>query len=175
MGRRKRRRSQRELGRCDGQYVCVLSDRQVFDLEMRFPRRERPISASEPDGVRAQMGITDSLVDVGLLGAAAICAGLLIAIAGHVVFYIFCGLTFMGVAAYTLLRGQMARQRKFKLAWFMATSAVLLLFGYWAMQVVFRPPKMKTDIGCGGVKFVGPDGKTMDTPFGNVEPMRTEL
>jgi hypothetical protein len=42
-----------------------------------------------------------------------------------------------------MIRGQEARGRIHQLSWFVCTGAVLLLFGYWALQVVFRPPRVK--------------------------------
>ena len=49
----------------------------------------------------------DRLVDVALLGGAALAFALLVAVAKMVVVYIACGLVFMAVAAYTVR----ARQR----------------------------------------------------------------
>ena len=171
----------------------------------------------------------DRLVDVALLGGALLSFGLLIAIARTLLLYIACGLFFMAVAAYTvtvpllaarlspctdhdvsavlrhrwqLVQGQMAKGRTKRYAWFVCTGAVLFLFSYWALQVVFRPPKVKvtpgtarakanpalttlglnhcsllglsqTSIGCGGVKFVNADGKPLDNLAG--EDLRTEL
>ena len=36
----------------------------------------------------------------------------------------------------------MAENRTMRLAWFVCTGAVLFLFVYWALQVVFRPPNI---------------------------------
>ena len=48
-----------------------------------------------------EMGFSD-LIDIALLALAAICLGLLVAIAVHVIFHVICGLIFMSVAAYTV-------------------------------------------------------------------------
>ncbi len=113
-----------------------------------------------------------ALVDAALLFAIAVCGGLLIAIAGQVLFHVLCGLFFAAVAAYTLLKAETATRHDRRLAWFACTGAVGLLFCYWALQVVFRPPNIKTTVGCGGVKFVGPDGSVIEDGPGL---LRTEL
>ena len=121
----------------------------------------------------------DRLVDVALLGGALLSFGLLIAIARTLLLYIACGLFFMAVAAYTvtvpllaarlspctdhdvsavlrhrwqLVQGQMAKGRTKRYAWFVCTGAVLFLFSYWALQVVFRPPKVKVTPGTARAK-----------------------
>ena len=50
-----------------------------------------------------------------------------------------------------------------RLAWFVCTGAVLFLFSYWALQVVFPAPKIPTTIGCGGVKFVNSEEERLRT------------
>ena len=88
----------------------------------------------------------------------------------------------------------MAKGRGRRLAWYACAGATLLLFCYWALQVVFPPPNVKvcgarasvitrvrrhlkpptvisqTTIGCGGVKFIGKDGLPIDQGS-----LRTEL
>ena len=122
--------------------------------------------------------LRERAVDVSLALAACVCGGLLVAMIGQILFYIACGLFFMGVAAYTLVQGQMAESRRIKLAWFMCTGITFFLFSYWAFQVVFRPPQVKTSIGCGGVKFVTTDGNgntvVEHSPWTDTGP-RTEL
>ena len=104
----------------------------------------------------------DRIVDAVLIGTALACAAALYAIAKTVVVYIVCGLAFMSTAAYSLMRASFAESRRSRHAWNAAALATLLLFGYWALTTVFRPPAIKTSIGCGGVKFVNADGMLVD-------------
>jgi len=93
------------------------------------------------------------VLDVILLVGAGLCAALLVATLQMILVHICCGILFMGVAAYTLLRGQEAPLRRAQLGWFVCTGAVFVLFCYWSLQVVFRPPNIPTTVGCGGVRF----------------------
>jgi len=118
--------------------------------------------------------LKDRIVDVALIGGVIVCGGLLVMTLKMMLVHIVCGILFMGVAAYTLLMGQEASSTRGKLAWFVCTGAVLFLFTYWSMQVVFRPPKIPTTVGCGGVKFVnGPLGGPVEGE--GPGEMRTEL
>ena len=116
------------------------------------------------------MSLKERITEVLLIGGVIVCVALLIAMLRMLLVHILCGILFMAVAAYTLLRGQEAPTRWSQLGWFVCTGAVLLLFTYWALQVVFRPPKIPTTVGCGGVKFV-------ETPLAGEGPgqLRTEL
>ena len=96
----------------------------------------------------------DYLVEILLLVLCVGCFGLLVFLTGHLLFYVACGLFFMGTMAYTLLQGQSAERPAKKLAWFVCTGVVFFLFSYWALQVVFRPPKNQNTQGCGGVQFI---------------------
>ena len=109
-------------------------------------------------------------VDVSLVLGCLICVTLLIVMLKMVLVHICCGILFMGVASYTLMRGQEAPSRVASLGWYVCTGAVLFLFTYWALQVVFRPPKVPTTVGCGGVQFI-------NSPLGGDAPggLRTEL
>ena len=104
--------------------------------------------------------LKDRIVEGLLLAGVLACFGLLAAMLRMMLVHILCGLLFMGVAAYTLVRGQEASSRLHKLLWFVCTGGTIFLFSYWALQVVFRAPKIKETIGCGGVRFVnvGEDG-----------------
>ena len=114
--------------------------------------------------------LKERAVDVMLVVGCLVCVVLLAAMLKMVLVHICCGVLFMGVAAYTMHRGQEAPSRLASLGWYVCTGAVLFLFTYWSLQVVFRPPKVPTTIGCGGVNFI-------NTPLGGDEPggMRTEL
>ena len=119
--------------------------------------------------------VAEGLLVVGILA----CVGILTAMLRMMLVHIISGLLFMGVAAYTVLRGQEARTGLHRLLWFVSTGLVIFLFSYWALQVVFRPPKMKEQIGCGGVRFVDENGHEVDVN-GRVEgegpgQLRTEL
>ena len=110
----------------------------------------------------------DTAYQAVLIFVALICLGVLIAVMGMMLVHILCGVLFMGVAAYTLVMGQEAESRRKALLWYTCTGAVLFLFSYWALQVVFRAPKVPTTVGCGGVRFVTHEG---DGPG----ELRTEL
>lgn len=117
--------------------------------------------------------IVEGLLIVGIL----VCVGLLVAMLKMMLVHILCGLLFMVVAMYTVMKGQEARVRLHKLLWFVCTGATLFLFSYWALQVVFRPPKIRETIGCGGVRFVDADGNEILEPREGEGPgeLRTEL
>ena len=116
--------------------------------------------------------LKDRLIEGSLLACALLLLGLLGAMLGKLLLHIVCGLVFMGTCMYAVFRGQEARSVRARLAWFVGAGAVFFLFGYWALQVVFREPRPKTSLGCGGVKFIGPDGKvTYDgSAFGSQRP-----
>lgn len=119
-----------------------------------------------------------SLVDAVLMIAIALTGGLLIMIAGEALFHAACGLIFAAVAAYTLVQAQLAVRRDRQYAWFACTAVVGLLFLYWALQVVFRLPNPKKEIGCGGVKYIDQDGNHIEDPWAAHDgpgSMRTEL
>lgn len=119
--------------------------------------------------------LKDRAIDILLVCGMVICVGLLIGTLQMMFVHIVCGVLFMSVAAYTLLMGQEAASLRARLGWFVCTGAVLFLFTYWAMQVVFRAPKVPTTMGCGGVKFVnGPLGAGGVEGEGPGE-LRTEL
>ena len=110
--------------------------------------------------------------------AIALTGGLLIMIAGEALFHAACGLIFAAVAAYTLVQAQMAVRRDRQYAWLVCTAVVGLLFLYWALQVVFRLPNPKKEIGCGGVKYIDQDGNHIDDPWAAHDgpgSLRTEL
>ncbi|KAL3913755.1 MAG: hypothetical protein SGPRY_007868 [Prymnesium sp.] len=67
---------------------------------------------------------------------------------------VLCGLAFTAVTAYTLIQGQLATRKLHRLCWFVGTGGSAGLFVYWALTVVFRAPKFREGIGCGGVQFV---------------------
>ena len=117
--------------------------------------------------------IVEGLLIVGIL----VCVGLLVAMLKMMLVHILCGLLFMVVAMYTVMKGQETRVRLHKLLWFVCTGATLFLFSYWALQVVFRPPKIRETIGCGGVRFVDADGNEILEPREGEGPgeLRTEL
>ena len=119
--------------------------------------------------------LAEGLLVVGILA----CVGILAAMLRMMLVHILSGLLFTGVAAYTTLRGQEARTGLHRLLWFVSTGLVIFLFSYWALQVVFRPPKMKEQVGCGGVRFVDENGNEVDVnaPVEGEGPgqLRTEL
>ena len=110
----------------------------------------------------------DRLYEAVLIFLAVLCLIALVAVMGMMLVHILCGILFMGVAAYTLVMGQEAASRRKALMWYACTGAVLFLFSYWALQVVFRAPKTPTTVGCGGVRFVTHEGE-------GPGEMRTEL
>ena len=110
--------------------------------------------------------LRDNLTDACMLLVLVVCAALLIFTLKMLLVHILCGLLFMMVAAFTLVKGQEARLTRTKLAWFVCTGAVFFLFVYWALQVVFPAPKEKESMGCGGVRFVDVDGKVIDLQNG---------
>merc|ERR1711939_387211 len=123
-----------------------------------------------------KMGIADRMIDLLLLVILVASGGALCYVVGPLILHIVCGLIFMAAGVYTLIKAQAAQRRSIKLAWFFCTGAVLFLFSYWALQVVFRPPRVKvrlrrtgiddhadrsrvsivvdcqTTMGCGGVR-----------------------
>lgn len=111
--------------------------------------------------------------EIILILAVLLCGGLLVATLGMVLVHIICGLFIMGVATYTLLCGQEASSRTSRLGWFLCTGVVFFLFGYWALQVVFRPPQLKEGIGCGGVRFITSENAQAEDGRGG--SLRTEL
>lgn len=122
-------------------------------------------------------GIKDRIIEYSLMIGIVACIGALALVLRMMLVHILCGILFMGVAGYTLVQGQEARTRAQKLLWFVCTGAVIFLFSYWALQVVFRPPKIKETIGCGGVKFVDKNGNIISED-GNIDRpggLRTEL
>ena len=110
--------------------------------------------------------LRDNLTDACMLLVLVVCAALLIFTLKMLLVHILCGLLFMMVAAFTLVKGQEARLTRTKLAWFVCTGAVFFLFVYWALKVVFPAPKEKESMGCGGVRFVDVDGKVIDLQNG---------
>lgn len=122
----------------------------------------------------SQISTKDRIIEGGLMLGVVVGVGTLAAMLRMIFVHIFCGLFFMSVAAYTMIRGQEAPARGQSLAWFVCTGAVLFLFSYWALQVVFRPPKMKETLGCGGVRFVDGDGNEV-AEDGKGGFLRTEL
>ena len=138
-----------------------------------------------PTGTRAGMVTASapapprwSLVDAVLMIAIALTGGLLIMIAGEALFHAACGLIFAAVAAYTLVQAQLAVRRDRQYAWFACTAVVGLLFLYWALQVVFRLPNPKKEIGCGGVRYIDQDGNHIEDPWAAQDgpgSLRTEL
>ena len=94
------------------------------------------------------MSLKERIADWALIACVVLCVGLLAATLKMVLVHIMCGILFMGVAAYTLARGQEAPTSVARLGWFVSTGAVLFLFTYWALQVVFRAPNIPTTVGC---------------------------
>ena len=82
--------------------------------------------------------LTSRLFTVSLI-ISVIGATLLIATLWMLFLHICCGMLFMAVAMYSLVRGQRARHCTVRLGWFGFMGAVLGLFSYWALKVVFRP------------------------------------
>ena len=129
----------------------------------------------------AHMGaLIDRVVDGAMLLGMFGCVALLVVTLKMLLFHILCGLLFMSVAAYTLVRGGEARSKRAKLGWFVSTGAIFFLFAFWAFKVVFPPPNMKESVGCGGVRFVDVDGKLIDIQDPSLEDgrggaLRTEL
>ena len=158
-------------------------NRKVDFTTPPFPAADRPArqmgsaSASSAGGA-APAPPRWSLVDAVLMIAIALTGGLLIMIAGEALFHAACGLIFAAVAAYTLVQAQMAVRRDRQYAWLVCTAVVGLLFLYWALQVVFRLPNPKKEIGCGGVKYIDQDGNHIDDPWAAHDgpgSLRTEL
>ena len=116
------------------------------------------------------------MVDASLLMGAVLSFGLLAMMLRMMLVHILCGLLFMGCAGYTMMRGQESQRPLHRWLWFVCTGCVMFLFSYWALQVVFRPPKIKESIGCGGVRFVNERGEFVD-PGAADRPggLRTEL
>jgi hypothetical protein len=134
----------------------------------------------EDEGGRSTTtSLKDRLMEGVLVVGILMCVGILAAMLRMMLVHILSGLLFMGVAAYTVLRGQEARTGLHRLLWFVSTGLVIFLFSYWALQVVFRPPRMKETIGCGGVRFVDENGNEVDmnAPVEGEGPgqLRTEL
>ena len=110
------------------------------------------------------MPLRERLVDGALLLGVLLCAGVLLAVARKAIVHILSGFLFAGTSAYTVSCGMASESRAARLAWFVATGAVLFLFGYWAFTVVFPPPAVKTAVGCGGVRFINKDGDLVGPP-----------
>ena len=62
--------------------------------------------------------LRDNLTDACMLLVLVVCADLLIFTLKMLLVHILCGLLFMMVAAFTLVKGQEARLTRTKLAWF---------------------------------------------------------
>ena len=90
------------------------------------------------------------------------CCWVLYRTAFAAVVHILSGFFFMGVAAWTLVKGQVARRPVERAGWYIATGATFFLFLYWALTVVFRAPVIPQGVGCGGVKFIHEDGQVRD-------------
>ena len=93
-------------------------------------------------------------LELALGCGAIICFWVLCKTAPTTVWHITCGLVLMGMAAWTLVQAEFARQRIHKAGWYLSAASVFCLFLYWAFTVVFRAPVIKEGIGCGGVQFV---------------------
>ena len=88
------------------------------------------------------------------LGGILACLVLLYMTTGPVILHVAFGLCFATVAAYTLVKGQLAASSTERLVWYFCTGATAFLFLYWSFNYVFRPPKNQNTQGCGGVQFI---------------------
>ena len=77
---------------------------------------------------RTTMSLKERLIEGLLVVGIIACIGILAAMLRMMLVHILSGLLFMGVAAYTVLRGQEARTRLHRLLWFVSTGLVIFLF-----------------------------------------------
>mmetsp|Transcript_32198 Transcript_32198/g.94708 ORF Transcript_32198/g.94708 Transcript_32198/m.94708 type:complete len:111 (-) Transcript_32198:225-557(-) len=92
--------------------------------------------------------------EIALACGSLICLWVIYHTAFTVIVHIVSGLILMSAAAFALIKGQLAKRWQHRAGWYAAVGGVVLLFFYWALTVVFRPPKIKEGVGCGGVKFI---------------------
>ena len=114
----------------------------------------KPVPTPEPKEPWSFRYVKDKLIDFALGVGILACLVLLYMTTGPVILHVACGLGFAAVAAYTLVKGQLAASSTERLAWYFCTGATAFLFLYWSFNYVFRPPKNQNTQGCGGVQFI---------------------
>jgi hypothetical protein len=107
--------------------------------------------------------LKERAIDGCLLFGVLMCLTTLVYLFPRALQHVATGAVFALVAVFTASRGIHSESRVAAYRWYVCTGAVGLLFSYWALTSVFPSPRVKKDIGCGGVRFV------------NAPPMHEEL